>query len=444
MVQPRPPGVNAVVVVCDEIAALRSLKFDMQTRSYIGLGSRGRYMLSQEEYEKAKFTIMDCASKVKFTCVVPQSGLQLRVFTMRPGNADSSEESEWNDRQMGVLSSAGRAVGVHVLGMLFDGISKEFEFWSGSLVKWLRALPEEQAVQWLPGLDIKHQTKCARGSMAFGATVCPYGGWLVTDMSLFQHLGVSIDNVRVKDKFADFRVEELFKVLPDFGTLAHSGRPITEVLGTCLYTSALFWAQTAATSKTAHFSRRDRLHLVIAALQVVTSFHNAAPTQKNFVGCFLSLALAICDARVTRPNRWSTAQIEYFFGNMRTRGPGDQLTVCQMKYIAARMGAFMAWCHEHGFKSGAQCRSYAVAHEAVDSLHPVLQDDAVPISEFVAIPHASRIPTSPSWGSLGRLECLGGASWGCLGPSWGASWGSLGGLLGPSWGPLGGLLALHP
>ena len=56
------------------------------------------------------------------------------------------------------------------LGACSDGIAKEKDTWRSLLLQYMNALPEEgvQENLFVGGLDPKHQSKCGRGSMAFG------------------------------------------------------------------------------------------------------------------------------------------------------------------------------------------------------------------------------------------------------------------------------------
>eukprot|EP00959_Pyramimonas_sp_CCMP1952_P102334 2140793-Pyramimonas_sp.AAC.1 len=65
------------------------------------------------------------ATKTKFIGVVGLGDAPLYVLLQRPGDADSKEECDLNMSVVSVAEEIAAEVGVGVVGMLFDGISKE-------------------------------------------------------------------------------------------------------------------------------------------------------------------------------------------------------------------------------------------------------------------------------------------------------------------------------
>ena len=152
----------------------------------------------------------------------------------------------------------------------------------------------------LGGLDVKHQCKSGRNEMARGSTVCPNGGNLVTNMHLFEILGVPQDCIRVKDLFADWRVDILFKSLPDFPMLLDTSRPLSEIIGTQLYFMCYFLGQLATNSKSPSLTRRTRVWLTHFAVQVLSSWKQSSVTLKNLVCTFMPMAFLLTDG-----DRWT-------------------------------------------------------------------------------------------------------------------------------------------
>ena len=68
-----------------------------------------------------------------------------------------------------------------------------------------------------------------------------------------------MDLVRAKGYYNDFHVEELYRQLPDFEQLLDQGCPVSEILGTEQFTSAMFYLELPLMSKENSFSRSDRI-----------------------------------------------------------------------------------------------------------------------------------------------------------------------------------------
>jgi hypothetical protein len=59
----------------------------------------------------------------------------------------------------------------------------------------------------------------------------------VCDITLFAHVGVSAEDIAIKDMYSDFRVEVLMRAVP---RLLGARGPITSICGTMLFFTCLF------------------------------------------------------------------------------------------------------------------------------------------------------------------------------------------------------------
>ncbi|CAK0804075.1 unnamed protein product, partial [Prorocentrum cordatum] len=335
-------GCSDAVLVADELHNLATLRWDPSLQKYLGL-SRKHVMLDAKGFEaaSAEKRMPALATKTKFIGVVGLGDAPLYVLLQRPGDADSKEVAA--------------EVGVGVVGMLFDGISKEKDTVVSLFL----------GNRMLGGLDPKHQFKCLRNACAFGGTAPPAGGLLVVNMECFDALGVRQDCVVIKvaahrqDAFADFRVRALVDALPLFGTLmsdAALARPTHEVLGTFFFYLQVLFGMAASSSPANALDRRSRIYMSFHSLIFLTGWSVCSVTKMNTILCFGPLGMVL--AHVHRIWRWGTGMLEYMFGQYRTRGNGDQLSVQAQFHLAQRLQIFHMKAHEAGFKVGKEAQTY--------------------------------------------------------------------------------------
>ncbi|CAK0871602.1 unnamed protein product, partial [Prorocentrum cordatum] len=400
----RQEGSEAAILVCDEIVVLRAVVWDLALKSYVGYAKNGKFLLSAEEYKTMQFKQDDLARLVKFTAVLPLGTGGIRVLSMRPGKATGADEMAFNAVNLQHAKEAAQRHGVTLLGGCNDGIAKEKEWWRQHL---LRRLAAAEAGGFLVGLDVKHQSKCGRGSMSSGRTASPSGGWLVSSIRTFLLVGVRMDCVRVVDVFSDFRVQMLYRALPQFSALLGSGVPVAEILGTSLYTHAIMWIEVGVLSQVGTFSRRDRIRLVISGTILATSFHNARTTNINFVGEGLPASLVMCSELMKRPHRWGSMYLEYLFSLYRCRTPSDNLTLLMLRQLARRTQKLQEVCCASGFKMGAMSRTDAHLSygEALSTKSgDYLADPGVTDDEYMGLFHEAVAAIRPVLLRLGWAE----------------------------------------
>ena len=302
-------------------------------------------------------------------------------------HSDAAIEDDYNKTRLSMIKTVAEKYGIRVRSTCFDGIGKERKYVQELLVNYIASPDAEREFLVLGQHDFKHQSKCGRGACAFGATVCPSGGWVTVNMNLFALLGVGKDNIQVVDKFADFRVEVLFQALQDFPMLLGTGSTLTDILGTQLYFGSLFIAQTSISSKSRLFSRRDRIFCLHWALCVLHSYCQNSVTSQNYCSCYGAAEFVIADGKVVNPARSSTAMLEYFIGQLRTRQNQDNLSVLHAMYVATATQSFHALCAKKGFKHGHDSRTYTTAWQALDcpKEQPLQADAGLTTEEHLVI-----------------------------------------------------------
>ncbi|CAK0866494.1 unnamed protein product [Prorocentrum cordatum] len=214
-------GITVASLCGDEAAPLALLRFGAALQKCIGCP--GRFALVEKD-KTSGFKQDSLAKKVKFMAVVGRGTIPLHALLMRPGLADAGQEQELNDLALRCARRAAEKRDVAVIGCVFDGISKETPWVVDKISAYIAAAPEERSRMSLAGLDIKHQVKRGRNACACGATPSPSGGWVDVNINLFGMVGVRWDCVKVKDPFADSRVELLHRGLADFPSLLKTGR----------------------------------------------------------------------------------------------------------------------------------------------------------------------------------------------------------------------------
>ena len=137
-------------------------------------------------------------------------------------------------------------------------------------------------------------------------------------------VGVSPDNIVIKDLYADYRPEVLMRAVP---LLLQARAPVTEICGTMLYFTALFVAKVAHESLADGITREDRIFMLHWAAQIATSMHLPVETNRGVFMSHVPIALAACRPEIRKLNRVGTKFAEFKIGTMRTLTNSDQLSV---------------------------------------------------------------------------------------------------------------------
>ena len=218
-------GIQAVESHADEISVAPCFRYDDQFKCCVGSKDIKHSGLSLEEYlaDTTKVPLTCLAQVVKFITVTAHGASPRNtVFRLRLGHAKAADECLLDEKVKRVLQKAFAAQGILFIGQWFDCTGRETAFIKKALVGWLtkpchRALPglEDHVDEFLSrrgsmaGCDFYHLLKTLRNAASYGSTPAPSLGRRHVCLLLYQLVGVEMESVKVKDKFADWRAQEL-------------------------------------------------------------------------------------------------------------------------------------------------------------------------------------------------------------------------------------------
>ena len=254
-------GVSAVTVLADELALVAAMRFCGKYGVCIGAAGKHK-LLDYKDVEagRAQIPLSSLARKAKCVGILPQSNDPIYIVLIRPGDADATEETDFNKRHHAVFRRVLQSeLNIDIVSWYFDGISKEQEWLFSMLVSHMRTTEKDRMKATAGGADMRHSVKALRNAMIFGGSVCPHGGFLIVNSTIFAHLGVEVSNIQVKDVFSDWRVERLCRALPLFDELHDKGVPMSEIIGTGIYTHSILLTICALSSPDPSLTRKARI-----------------------------------------------------------------------------------------------------------------------------------------------------------------------------------------
>ena len=320
-----------VTLGLDEVVALKTLIYNKKHNIVVGASASASAIEWTDDTDWSALKD-NLANKVKFWSLIPQLP-KVHPLSMRPGGANGDDEYEMNDTQVRAARKAG-GDRFHVLAAFPDAVGKEQKWVRETLVAYMEAPetarhPKKHGPDrpYFAGVGVFHQLKNLRNSPAFGASMLPWGGRVVSDITLFSVVGASIEDVQVKDFWSDWRVARLERMVH---LLPLAQAPPHWTVGTMAYFQCMNFVRLAAASRSVVLDRKTRLRMLWFSLFVLHSWRQHHETRKNTVTCCVAMLLVLKHGAVSRPWRCSDLPLEYFFGTLRTALNSDQLSVNQM------------------------------------------------------------------------------------------------------------------
>jgi hypothetical protein len=229
---------------------------------------------------------------------------------MRPGGGDENDEYDLNERQF-LAARAAAGTECHVLAAFPDAATKEQKWVKEKLIFYMtydedQRHPSQHGPNrpFFAGVGVFHQLKSLRNAVVFGGSVPPYGGQVVTDITLFRLIGACIEDVQVKDFWSDWRVARLERMVY---RLPEAQAPPHWILGTMAYFQCMSFIRIAAASRSELLHRKIRMQMLWFSLLVLHSWNMHHETKKNTVTSCVAMLLVLKHGGACRP--WPDCQM---------------------------------------------------------------------------------------------------------------------------------------
>ena len=253
--------------------------------------------------------IQSMASKVKFFSIVAQNA-RVYPLSMRPGGGNENDEFDLNERQF-LAARAAADTGCHVLAAFPDAAPKEQKWVREKLICYMAYDENERHPKqhgpnrpFFAGVGVFHQLKNLRNAACFGGSLPPWGGRVVSDITLFSVVGASIEDVQVKDFWSDWRVARLERMVYRLPT---AEAPTHWILGTMAYFQCMSFIRIAAASRSELLGRKIRMQMLWFSLLVLDSWTTHHETKKNTVTSCVAMLLVLKHGGAQRP--WPDCQM---------------------------------------------------------------------------------------------------------------------------------------